>query len=219
MSQEINLKEIERKAFRSTHQDGLWDILLGLIVISMAVYMYRPDEGYGPRNQLLMLAGFSLSFLVFWAGKQFITVPRMGLVLFGPLRKRKATTLAIIMGAVVLVQVGIVLFTVGGWLNADLAAKINSLLGEANLGRMAVAAIGSLFIGPSMILVAYFTDFGRGYYIAILMSAAVFLMILLNKPIYPLIIGLLIILPGVVLFIRFLQKYPLRDKKVGDERS
>jgi len=82
-----------------------------------------------------------------------------------------------------------------------------------------VAAIGSLFIGPSMILVAYFTDFGRGYYIAILMSAAVFLMILLNKPIYPLIIGLLIILPGVVLFIRFLQKYPLRDKKVGDERS
>jgi len=214
MTQELNLKEIERKAFRSTHQDGLWDILLGLIVISMAVYMYRPDEGYSPRNQLLMLAGFGLSFLVFWAGKKFVTVPRMGLVLFGPLRKRKATTLAIIMGAVVLVQVGIVLFTVGGWLNADLAAKINSLLGEANLERMAVAAIGSLFIGPSMILVAYFTDFGRGYYIAILMSAAVFLMILLNKPIYPILISILITLPGVVLFIRFLQKYPL--PKRGD---
>jgi hypothetical protein len=213
MTQELKLKEIERKAFRSTFQDGLWDVYLGLIVICMAVFMFRSDEGYGPWNLLLMVAGFGLSFLVFWAGKKFITVPRMGQVSFGPLRKQKKTTLAIIMGAVVLVQVGIVLFTVGGWLNADLAAKINSLLGEADLERMAVAAIGSLFIGPSMILVAYFNDFPRGYYIAILMAAAVFLMILLNQPVYAILIGALIILPGLVLFIRFLQKYPLPQQR------
>ena len=214
MTQELNLKEIERKAFRSTFQDGLWDVYLGLIVICMAFFLFRPDEGYGLRNQLMMLGGFVLSGLVLFAGKMLITVPRMGQVSFGPLRKRKAMTLAIILGAVVLVQAGIVLFTVGGWLDDDLAAKLNALLGEANLERMAVAAVGSLFVGPSMILVAYFSDFPRGYYIAILMAAAVFLMILLNQPIYAILIGALIILPGLVLFIRFLQKYPL--PKRGD---
>ena len=214
MTQQLNLKEIERKAFRSTFQDGLWDVYLGLIVICMAFFLFRPDEGYSLKNQLIMLVGFGLSGLVFFAGKMLITVPRMGQVSFGPLRKRKAMTLAIILGAVVLVQAGIVLFTVGGWLDDDLAAKLNALLGEANLERMAVAAVGSLFVGPSMILVAYFSDFPRGYYIAILMAAAVFLMILLNQPIYAILIGALIILPGLVLFIRFLQKYPL--PKRGD---
>ncbi len=214
MTQKLNLKEIERKAFRSTFQDGLWDIYLGLVVIFMALFLFRPDEGYSPWNLLLMLVGFGTSFLIFWAGKKFITVPRMGQVSFGPLRKRKATTLAIIMGVVIIIQVAVVLFSVGGWLDDDLAAKLNALLGEANLERMAVAAVGSLFVGPSMILVAYFSDFPRGYYIAILMTAAVFLMILLNQPIYAIIIGALIILPGLVLFIRFLQKYPL--PKRGD---
>ena len=33
MSTQLNLKEIERKAFRSTYQDGLWDIHLGLIFV------------------------------------------------------------------------------------------------------------------------------------------------------------------------------------------
>lgn len=214
MTQELNLKEIERKAFRSTFQDGLWDVYLGLIVICMAFFLFRPDEGYGLRNQLMMLGGFVLSGLVLFAGKMLITVPRMGQVSFGPLRKRKAATLAIIMGVVIIIQVAVVLFSVGGWLDDDLAAKLNALLGEANLERMAVAAVGSLFVGPSMILVAYFSDFPRGYYIAILMAAAVFLMILLNQPIYAILIGALIILPGLVLFIRFLQKYPL--PKRGD---
>ena len=76
-----------------------------------------------------------------------------------------------------------------------------------------MAAIGALFLGPSMILIAYFNDFPRGYYIAILMTLAVFLMILLNQPMYPVILGLAILLPGVILFFRFLRKYPLHKEE------
>ena len=36
MTNQINLKEIERKAFRSTFQDGLRDMHYGLIVICMS---------------------------------------------------------------------------------------------------------------------------------------------------------------------------------------
>jgi hypothetical protein len=212
MDNQLNLKELERKAFRSTYQDGLWDVQLGLIVICMGFFIFRPDDGYGPRNIFMMLVAFLLANLIFWAGKKFVTVPRMGQVSFGPLRKQKKRTLAIIMGVIVLVQVGFVLLTAAGWLNSGFGAKLSSLLGGGSLERMLVAAVGSLFVGPAMILIAFFNDFERGYYIAILMALAVFLMILFNQPIYPILIGALILAPGVVLFVCFLRKYPLHGE-------
>jgi hypothetical protein len=217
MDNQINLKELERKAFRSTYQDGILDVQLGLIVIGMAIFIFRPVAGYGPQNIILMLLVFILANLLFWAGKKFITLPRLGQVSFGPLRKQKHITLAIIMGAVILVQVAIVLVTAVGWLNAGFGAQLSSLLGVSNLEQLLVASLGSLFVGPSMVLIAYYKDFIRGYYIAILMGLAVFLMIMFNQPIYPILIGVLILVPGVVLFIGFLQKYPLHREETGNE--
>lgn len=217
MSTNLNLKEMERKAFRSTYQDGLWDLYIGLIVICMAVFMFRPSEGYSVLNIVLAVSGFALAYLVFWAGKKFITLPRLGQVTFGPKRRQRRLTLAVILGAVVLVQAGFISLSVFGWLNPDVAEKINSFLKSRDLMDLMVAAIGSLFVGPSMILIAYFKDFPRGYYIAVMMSLAVFLMILLNQPLYPVIIGGMIALPGLVLFVRFLRKYPLRRVEVRVE--
>jgi hypothetical protein len=216
MSKELNLKELERKAFRSTYQDGLWDVYLGLVVIGMAVFLSRPEQGYGALNILLLLAWFTLVYGIFWAGKKFITLPRMGQVRFGPIRKQKKVTLALLLGAVIAVQVVIILFSTARWLNPELGAKINAVLHTDNLERLAVAAVGALFVGPSMILVAYFKDFPRGYYIAILIALAVFLTISLNQPLFPIIIGALIALPGLLLFVRFLQKYPLPQEEPSD---
>jgi hypothetical protein len=41
-----------------------------------------------------------------------------------------------------------------------------------------------------------------------MMALAVFLLIYLNQPVYALLIGSLIALPGLVLFVRFLRTYP-----------
>ena len=217
MSQDLDLKALERKAFRSTYQDGLWDINLGLIVIGMAIFEFRPVEGYSALNFIWLMVTCLVANLIFWVGKKFITVPRMGQVRFGEIRKHKAWTLAIILVVFVLIQGGIVLLTAFGWRNPELGVKINSALKAYNMERLAVAAVGSLFVGPSFFLIAYFADFLRGYYIAILMALAVFLMILFNQPIYPLIIGGLIVLPGLVLLAQFLRKYPLhREAGRGD---
>ena len=63
-------------------------------------------------------------------------------------------------------------------MNEDFAAKLNTFLNNNNgLMDLTVAIIGSLFVGPSMILMAYFNDFPRGYYIAIITALAVFLII------------------------------------------
>jgi hypothetical protein len=50
-----------------------------------------------------------------------------------------------------------------------------------------------------------------------MMALAVFLAIYLNQPIYPIFIGILIAVPGVVLFLRFLKKYPLHREKANHD--
>ena len=219
MSQNLDLKALERKAFSSTYQDGLWDITLGLIVIGMAIFVYRPEQGYGALNIIWMMVTCLVANLILWVGKRFITVPRIGQVRFGEIRRKKALTLAIILAVFVLVQGGVVLLTALGWRNPELGAKISSILNAGNMERLAVATVGSLFVGPPFILIAYFSDFLRGYYIAILMALAVFLMILFNQPIYPLILGGLILVPGLVLFVQFLHQHPLPSQEARHGNS
>lgn len=208
----LTLKELERKAFRSTYQDGLWDMYFGIIVICMAIFLYRPETGYSPFNIVLMLISMIGSYALFWGAKKYITLPRMGQVKFGEKRARRKKTMILILGVVVFIQAAFLVFQFIAWRNQEFGDMLNTFLKEKDAMDLAVATIGSLFIGPSMILIAYFIDFTRGYFIAVMMALAVFLMILLNQPIYSIIIGILIALPGTALFVRFLRKYPLHEK-------
>lgn len=222
MSTQIDLKEIERKAFRSTYQDGLWDIYYGVIVLCMSIFIYRPADGYSARNIILMVLMFSIAYGLFWAGKKYITLPRMGQVRFGAVRKQKGRTLAIVLCLFILIQVGIVGLTNFGWANPEVSTELNNAINKpgSNLsGLLIVATIASLMVGPSMIVIAYFRDFLRGYYIAIMMGLAVFLMIYLNQPVYSIIIGGLIILPGLVLLVRFLKAYPRQPMDMAYEKE
>ena len=79
-----------------------------------------------------------------------------------------------------------------------------------------VAIVASLFVGPSMFLIAYFTDFPRGYYIALIMSIAVFSFVWFWQAIYLIIGGLLIMIPGIYLLTRFLQAYPIPPVEIID---
>jgi hypothetical protein len=85
------------------------------------------------------------------------------------------------------------------------------------MADLMVATIGALLVGMGMAWVAYFQNFIRGYYIAILMMLAGFLMLYLNQLVYPVVLGIMINLPGLVLLIRFLQKYPQPSWEVDDK--
>jgi len=79
----ISLKELERKAFRSTYQDGLLDIYLGGTIASFTVFagaMEPADQLTSWQRLLIFLAGCGISNLIFWVGKKFITLPRIGQV-------------------------------------------------------------------------------------------------------------------------------------------
>ena len=90
MSQNLDLKALERKAFRSVHQDGLWDIYLGGMLLALSLFFSIPENGEGELNYtLLALLGVAIVFAVFQLGKKYVTVPRMGQVRFGPERQKR----------------------------------------------------------------------------------------------------------------------------------
>lgn len=220
MSNTLDLVNLEKKAFRSMHQDGLMDICMGGIVMSMAVMSYNmvyseASEGFPIVRFSIFLFGVLASQLIFWAGKKFVTLPRMGQVKFGPQRKRRALTLAMVLAGIVLVQVLLVVGTNLLWKNPQWAASLGFGQSNPDYERLLVAVVGVLFVGPSLALMAYFTDFMRGYYIAFILSLGVFAMIWFWKPDYMIAAGLLIVIPGVLLLFRFLRQYPLPPAEVS----
>ena len=121
----------------------------------------------------------------------------------------------IVMVGIVLLQLVILLGTIFLWQNPERAAVLGFSQTDPDLERLLVATIGALFVGPSMVLLAYFNEFMRGYYIAVILSVAVFSLIWFGEPVYLIIAGLLILIPGVVLFIRFLRNHPLPPAEVS----
>lgn len=210
MQPQLNLKELERKAFSATYQDGLWDIYMGGIIASMSMLLIMPDTlDNGLLSMAIFLSGMGLSYLIYWAGKKYITLPRLGQARFGAERARRSRTLGIILAVIVALQTAVLIFSIAVWNSPALQESLSFLNAQRGAADLLVASIGAMFVGPSLALIAYFKDFPRGYYIALLMATAVFLMILLGQPVYMLICAGLIILPGVVLLVRFLRTHPL----------
>ena len=133
MTTQLDLKELERKAFRSTYQDGLWDLLFGLIVICMSFFVYRPATGHSPLNIFLMLAAMVVANTLFWAGKRFITLPRMGQDQFGEKRARQKKAMILVLGVVVLIQAALLVIQLVGWRNPEFGDKLNAFFPEKML--------------------------------------------------------------------------------------
>ena len=86
MSEVIDLKALEKKAYTSIFQDGLLDIFIGLIVIGWITN----SLGDFFDTIIVIIILFSYYILVctlFILMKKFISVPRMGQAKFGPIRK------------------------------------------------------------------------------------------------------------------------------------
>jgi hypothetical protein len=223
MSEFINLKEIERKAFRSYFQDGLWDLYLGamLLVMGSGLVIGGALESRGGNVALwsipIMIALVAVLFGAFWAAEKHITVPRLGLVKFGPGGRVRRVRVTIV--ASVSVLVGLVIFF-----------SILSVTRSDSPQRALLGAIVPVVYSLNMLLVfglwGYFWSFERLYLIGLLYALPLPLMIGLDE-----LLGIrigyaafaipaaIILAMGAVVFIRFLRDYPLSKERlnVGDE--
>jgi len=209
----FNLKEIERKAYRSTFQDGIWDIFLGSLLLILAVGALLSNIGVPEgRNMIILVVLQVLVLLAFIAGKKCITVPRMGFVKFGPKRKRKIRKSRIILlgsvlaGAVVFVAAALVIrsYPVG-------RPKLLLLLPAAWVANSVIV----------FSLLAYYLDCTRLYAYGLLFALPVPVDIVVKEfvgvnlsPIAFAIPAIVMLVVGTMLLVRFLRDYPFPAKEV-----
>ena len=212
MSTSINLKELERRAFLRTYEDGLFEIYLGGMLIGFSVFAFNifPGEAFESLVALgLYLACMTISGLVFWLGKKYITLPRIGLVYFGQQRQKRRRDLITALSVIVGIQVLAVLLQFGLLKSPDLRARLTPFLSDQFGTSLDIAIFAVLFVAPGLLLIAYYAEIPRGYFYATLISVGIFLMIILNQAWWMAAAGAIILAAGIVHLIRFLQKYPL----------
>lgn len=210
MGEAINLKDLEKKAWRSTFEDGLIDIYLGVMFFGVgtgSAFEVIFGEFY---NYIFMFLMVGLGIIILALGKKYITIPRVGFVKFGKQRKvRKAkSVLVLLINFVFLLTLWVVMGVSPGSLKLE-------------------PPLGGLIVGLFMIIplwaVAYFIQFKRLYFHAVLIGLTPFVTDVLefftnNVLSIILSFGILdsiIIATGVVFLVRFLKKYPIPKEEVG----
>ena len=208
MNAPLDLKNLERKAWVSYYQDGLLDIYIGLLLFCIAI---MDALLAGIMNiwlrfliYLILLGG---AWLLYWAGKRFITIPRLGRVKFNAARRKRKIILVLILSAFVLLNVLLLILTIAARNNPETWGR---LIPQAEPLGLFVGA----YVGTAIALVAYFMDFSRGYYIALVYGITFALVEIFNTPAFLWIGGVLVIIPGVVLFVRFVRRHPLPPNEV-----
>ena len=199
MTQNLNLKELEKKVWTSTFEDGITDIGIGLVLLVSTICQMFNDE----RFYLYPL--FIVPALFIIVAKKYITTPRLGLVKFSKERNRKSYMLYLIM------TISIVFLLI-------LTAK--GLFQQLPMTSVIVGAI--VFIIPCSI--AYILNFDRMYIYAVLFTLSFSLneITIANTGVIAsgayawLISGMMITVVGVVYLVRFLHRYPLPEKEVYD---
>jgi len=71
MSESINLKEVKRQIYLFYSEDGLADLAIGLMIFGFGIFLLVD------LSALVGLLGF-LPFLVWYLGKEYLVIPRVG---------------------------------------------------------------------------------------------------------------------------------------------
>ena len=194
MNAPLNLKELERKAFRSFYQDGIWDIFFGLMMFAMYTFtVFNNLENKALRILgMLFLEIFAVFFLIY--GKKLITAPRLGEVKFSTQRTKN-------LGKIILVNLfSLIVLAAFAFLKNSQPDLFN--IENSELYSSVGMGVWIAFITSVM---AYFLDFDRLYIYALIYGSTFSAVLLLDLPVLFLAASLLILIPGGILFTRFLM--------------
>ena len=209
MTEVPNLKEIERRAYMSYHQDGLLDIFAGLYILGFGIGILMDilwEFGFG----VIMPSVILVTVLPIWiAAKRKITLPRIGYVNFGIRGANKIT--AIFIGMMVVGLGAFFAFTLVSVQGGSM--QLHDLIFE---NGMLLVGFGSLAV---CILFGYSMGLKRLYAYGLLAAVSLvighFLGIFFAYILFAL--GITVMVTGVAVLISFVRKYPLKgDKAIAD---
>jgi hypothetical protein len=206
MEQQVDLKEIEQKAFRISQQDGLMELVMGICLLAMSTRLFSR----------VLIGMFPLAMLLFRpvlnAMRKRFTYPRTGYVKLVEDKPKDA-----IAGIAIITLIVIAVLAVAFILLAD--------VGDFGLWLKWVPFWAGVVLAIMFISLAAKSGTTR-YYIFALWSAVygIVLSILNFKPIetgtllYFFAMGALLTPSGLVLFLRFLRKYPETLKEAKNDK-
>jgi hypothetical protein len=204
MSNNIDLKEVEKKIFTSYFHDGMWDLYGGLILLGFGLTMLTGWD-------YLMFAFVAVAMVPLFIRKR-IVIPRLGMVKFSSERqtKTKKSILAATITLTFTAILGMVFFilyssnTMPQWLEVWMHDYFLIFFG----GMIAVLVL----------IAAFLVSVKRFYVYAVLIFIAFFLASMLrpeDMEVIPItVVGSLILLSGIVILIRFLHNNPLPKEEI-----
>ena len=129
MEPTLDLKEIESSAYRAYFEDGFWDIFFGVMFITGGIRTLTDNVAF----TLLMIVAVAIPIL----GKWYITVPRLGMVKFGPRRVKGQMYMLLIILAAVIISVTILFISQSRGFE-------ERLLGDVVFGVMVIVVTGAM---------------------------------------------------------------------------
>jgi hypothetical protein len=213
MSHQISLKEAERKVFRATYNDGLWDIFLGCFFLMFAIAPYLSSSLGDFLSTLVFLPFWGLVYLVIWLLRKYVVTPRVGSVKYGRARKTKLVKFSVVM------------------LIVNVIAFILGLIAAMNFGRIPgqmFTVIFGLILLIGFSIAAYFLDFNRLYIYGLLVGLSPLIGEWLWSQGYvthhgfPVTFGIttgIMILVGLVVFVRLLRDNPVPIEGIPSDEA
>jgi hypothetical protein len=211
MSQPISLKEAERKVFHSTVNDGLWDIFLGIFFLEFVIAPYLSESMGDFWSVAVFLPVWAVAYLAIRVIRKKVVEPRIGMVKFGPARISKIKRFSYVMLAF-----NCIALILGIWV----ALSFNRTSGEA------IPYMFSILLLAGFSMAAFFLEFNRLYVYGLLIALAPVAGEWLWKNGYaahhgwPITFGVIsgiMILVGLLIFIRLMRNNPIPDNFVSAE--
>jgi len=204
MAMEFSLKELERKAWVSTFEDGLFDLTLGGIAVAVALGAAAERLGAPAWSRFVFYAvvlGWPLAAMV--GGKRLVTLPRIGTARFMAARRRRIRGARVVVAlAVCLTGVLLALMLVAGRAPGAFASLLPFVPGAL------VLAVFSL--------IGWFHQLRRLYAYAVLLAAGYLALELGAGPLPLLAAGLVLLLVGALMLGRFVRTYPVTAAEAED---
>jgi hypothetical protein len=207
--EKTDLQAVEQKVFRTSIDHGLWDIYLGLLAIAIGVSTLLEDLELG-RSTYWFVGMMVIALVFFFVAQKFVVEPRLGKVRFGPQRQASLRVVGAITGLALLV--GLAMW----WL-------LTSALHLPNWISLLPVVLWVVMCLAGFSLAAYLLGFWRLYLYGILFALIFTTLELIRvgalRTLPTIAAGLGILASGLVLFARFLRKYPLPPQSPGEEES
>jgi hypothetical protein len=199
MSEKLSLKNAERKVFRATFDDGLWDIIIAGFALQFSVAPLISHALGDFWSSAIFVPFLGLLFLAIWLTRKYVVRPRAGVVKLGKQRIRRMMKFA---SAMLVINV-----------LALILGLICAFYFPALSGQMISIKFGLILLA-GFSLAAYFLDYPRLYIYGFLLGIAPYVGEWLYSSHgashhgFPITFGFIsgaVFLTGLITFIRFLR--------------